>query len=46
VVDITPITNKCWFHGRYLIAFGKPAGLGEVAPREFDVPGTMYEPLA
>ena len=30
----------------YLIAFGKPASHREVAPREFDVPGSMYEPLA
>ena len=26
-----------WFNPGYLIAFGKPAGHREVAPREFDV---------
>ena len=26
-----------WFLSSYLIAFGKPAGHREVAPREFDV---------
>ena len=26
-----------WFLSNYLIAFGKPAGHREVAPREFDV---------